>query len=89
MAVVFTLYFHRDGCLNRNSPVALVWVIGLGSSYIVYSYSAVGIYFVIILEKHGSYTSTICVNMVKASVQVTEMLVLAAQLSASNKLHVS
>ena len=72
MAVVFTVDSHWDGHLNRNSPEALVGVIGLESSYIVYSYSAVHINFVIILEKHGGYTPLIRVNMVKASIQVTQ-----------------
>ena len=64
---------------------ALVQVIGPGSSYIVYGYFTVGANFVIILEKHDSCRPLICVNMVKASIQVTEMSICQ---SASNKFHV-
>ena len=47
--------------------------VALGPCDIVYGYSAICTNFVIVLEEHGSYTPLICVNMVKASIQVTKV----------------
>ena len=73
MAVVLTFDFHQYRIFNRDSPQALVKVIGLGSRNIGEGKSAISVNFVIVLEKQGSHAPLTHVNVVKASIQGTEM----------------
>ena len=82
MAVVLTFDFHQFKLFNRDSPQALVKVIGLGSSDIGEGKSALSVNYVIVLEKRGSHATLTHVDMVKASIQGTEMSVHQSTLNA-------
>ena len=75
MAVVLTFDFHWYRLFTRDSPQALVKVIGLRSSDIGEGKYAISVNFVIVLENQGSHAPLTHVNMVKASIQGTEMSV--------------
>ena len=75
MAIVIAFDFHWYRHFNRDTPQALVEVIGLESSDIGQGKSAITVNLVVVLEKQGSHTPLTCVNVVKASIQGTEMSV--------------
>ena len=81
MAVVFAFDFHRYRIFNRDSPQALVKIIGLGSSDIGKGKYAVNVNLVIVFEKQGSHTLLTCDNVVKGSIQGTEMSVCQSTLN--------
>ena len=85
MAVVLAFDFHWYRLFNRDSPQALVKVIGLGSSDIVEGKSAIIVNFVTVLEKQGSHTPVTCVSVVLGSIQGTEMSIWQSTL---NEFHV-
>ena len=85
MAVVFAFVFHRYRLFNRDSPQALVKVIGLVSSDIGKGKSAINVNLVNVFEKQGGHTPLTHVNMVQASIQGTEMSVCQSPL---NEFHV-
>ena len=73
MIITFDLHWYRHS--NKDNPQAQVKVNDLGSGYIVQGKSTIAVNFVVVLEKQSSDTPLTCVNVVKASIQVTEMSV--------------